>query len=277
MAYLDDVLSFPYPVDILVNYNAYASQELYDTLYVGSEVDKPRMVLGATYAPLRSMFCGVAKKIQPEVVRNILISTGGSDELHLSLSLIEKIVSGRNDDKASNKDGYKNSEKYVYHFLIGAMNADKEAIHRLASEVDNVVLHENVTNMRELIDSCDLAISAAGSTMYEIAACGVPLITYSLADNQIPGGQEFERLGMGVYIGDLRDPKSIDPKLVMSGVLDSGACERILSAVDELADDYDKRVAMGKRMQEMIDGLGADRMIEELLKGKRQIIDSIDL
>ena len=154
LAYLDDVLSFPYPVDILVNYNAYASQELYDTLYVGSEVDKPKMVLGPTYAPLRSMFRGVERKIQPEVVRNILISTGGSDELHLSLSLLKKIVSGSDSSVrwVNNKDGYKNSEEYIYHFLIGAMNADKEAIHRLISEVDNVVLHENVTDMRVLID-----------------------------------------------------------------------------------------------------------------------------
>ncbi|MCR5796546.1 MAG: hypothetical protein K6G63_01315 [Eubacterium sp.] len=35
------------------------------------------------------------------------------------------------------------------------------------------------------MQKCDIAISAAGSTLYELCACGVPTITYTTADNQI--------------------------------------------------------------------------------------------
>ena len=55
VAYIDDVLSFPYPVDVLVDYNAYANELSYQTLYEGCE-KKPEFLLGVEYAPLRSMF-----------------------------------------------------------------------------------------------------------------------------------------------------------------------------------------------------------------------------
>ena len=50
-----------------------------------------------------------------------------------------------------------------------------------------------VKDVKSLIESCDITISAAGSTMYEICACGVPMVTYSLADNQNPGTEAFEK------------------------------------------------------------------------------------
>ena len=252
LVYIDDVLSLPYPVDILVDYNAYSNQSIYDRLYDSATVEKPRMILGPTYAPLRSMFRNVPKKVQREKVENILISTGGSDELHVALTILNAITSSVRTD-------------HVYHFLIGAMNADKEEIKKVAAEENNIVIHENVSDMRSLIQSVDLAISAAGSTLYEISACGVPLITYSLADNQIPGAEAFEKLGLAVNVGDLRDLTSIDHDSVMSGTLDSTAVQRILTAAEKLARDYEHRCQMGKKMQGMIDGFGADRMVQEIL------------
>jgi len=67
---------------------------------------------------------------------------------------------------------------------------------------------ENVQDMRGLICSMDLIVSAAGSTLYEICACGVPLITFVTADNQIRGAEAFSSLGLAVNIGDLREPES---------------------------------------------------------------------
>ncbi len=260
LVYIDDVYSFPYPVDILIDYNAYATKSIYDKLYEVSE--RPQLILGPTYAPLRSMFRDVPKKVQPEDVRNVLISTGGSDELHLALAILQYLH-----DQLGREDAVKRTESCVYHFLIGAMNTDKEALYSLASTQnrDRIMLHENVSDMKSLISSCDLAISAAGSTLYEIAVCGVPLITFSLADNQIHGAEAFERLGLALNVGDLRDPESIDHNSVMSGTLDDGAVDRILTAVKELSGNYERRVAMSSQMQDMIDGFGADRMVAEIL------------
>ena len=218
LVYIDDVYAFPYPVDILVNYNTYAVPSIYDTLYSCSSVKEPKLILGPAYAPLRSMFREIDKKNQPETVKNI------------------------------------------------AMNTDKEEIKKIASEDKNIIIHENVIDMKSLISSIDLAISAAGSTLYEISACGVPVITYSLEDNQIPGAEAFERLGLAVNVGDLRNPVTVVHNSVMNGTLDGFAIERILTAAEKLSIDYEQRVAMGKQMQEMIDGFGADRIVQEILK-----------
>lgn len=257
LIYIDDVFSFPYPVDVLVNYNVYATKTIYDELYHSTK--KPRLILGPTYAPLRSMFREIPRHIQSKKVSNILISTGGADELHLAISILQYVLDSRVIGRGENNT-------VTYHFLIGVMNTDREKICELARNVDNIALHENVTDMKSLICSSDLVISAAGSTLYEICACGVPFLTYSLADNQIPGAEAFEKLGLGINIGDLRDLSTINPNLIVSGKLKPKVPERILTETEKLAKNFEKRVFMGRRMQQLIDGFGADRLIEEILK-----------
>ncbi len=254
LVYLDDLASYPYPVDVLVNYNAYAKFSNYDALYKSAMTDMPQLILGCSFAPLRSMFRGVSKKKQPEKVRNILISTGGSDKLHLSISLVREALEKKDEGEC------------VYHFLLGAMNTDKDEVWTLAQGHGNLILHENVSDMRGLLEMMDLAVSAAGSTLYEICACGVPLITYTIADNQIPGAEAFCSLGLAVNIGDLREPATVDCSAVVSGKLAPSAVQRIISAVEERSSDYVWRVEAGHKMQELIDGFGADRMVKKILE-----------
>lgn len=250
LVYMDDRMAFPYPVDILVNYNAFANVEIYEYLYRDSMEHIPKLVLGCAFAPLRSMFRNVEKKKQPERVKDILISTGGADRLHLTLALVERL------------SGNVKDEGVIYHFLLGSMNQDKAKIKLLTRNHDNLILHENVSDMCSLLKKMDLAVSAAGSTLYEICACGVPLITYSTADNQIPGAEAFQFLGLAMNIGDLRESRECESeydKLAPSSV------EKIISALRERGSDYTWRMEVGQRMQKLIDGSGADRMVRKIL------------
>lgn len=253
LIYLDDLASFPYPVDILANYNVFATDAMYNSLYKFVSLDMPQLILGCSFAPLRAMFRGIGKKVQPEKVKNILISTGGSDTLHLSLSLIRAL------QEKEHETGY------VYHFLLGAMNVDKDRIRALAKGNENFILHENVSDMRGLLEKMDLAVSAAGSTLYEICACGIPLITYTLADNQILVAETFYTLGLAVNIGDLREPMPSGSFADTTSSVSSSSVQRIISIVEEKSADYDWRMKVGLRMQEMIDGCGAERMVKKIL------------
>lgn len=254
LVYLDDRASFPYPVDILVNYNVFSKFSIYKCLYESAKDEIPQLILGCSFVPLRSMFRGVERKMQPKNVKNILISTGGADRLHLSISLIRVLL-----EKEREKE-------CVYHFLIGTMNTDKEGIRALAQSHDNFILHENVSDMRDLLEKMDLAVSAAGSTLYEICACGVPLITYTFADNQIPGAEAFHCLGLAMNIGDLREPLSTAHSFAVSDKLALSSVQRIVDAVKEKSCDYTWRMEVGYKMQEMIDGFGADRMVKKILE-----------
>lgn len=314
LIYIDDVAAFPYPCDVLINYNAHADKMIYDRLYesvsvvdeceeLQGDIDRerikalykdgkfPEYILGPIYAPIRTMFRGLPKRIQRDRVKDVLISTGGSDELHIALSMIRKLLSAgeesigfRIDDALPESDFLDGGVKF--HFLLGGMNADVKEIYELLDEprddkiivgdatggadesvccdAPNIILHRDVSDMSELISSCDIVVSAAGSTLYEIAACGVPMIVFATADNQILGTRSFEKLGLAVDLGDIRVAGSSEPGKVISGELDDSAVSKILSAIDALSMDYDRRVEMGERMQKMIDGCGADRLVEKV-------------
>lgn len=235
--YIDDLASFPYPVDVLIAYGVYSDSQTYEKLYSPRKL--PCLILGLSYAPLRSMFRNIPQREQSKVVKNILISTGGADFLHLAKQFLLASL----------------PPDFTYHLLVGSLNTDKDEIERLANGKSNVVLHENVSDMRSLIESCDVAISAAGSTLYEICACGVPLITYSVADNQLPGAEAFNNLGLGINVGDIRD--------CISG--SSVGVKMILEAVTWLSNDYKLRCEMGRRQQSLIDGHGAERIAKEVI------------
>lgn len=236
--YIDDLASFPYPVDVLIAYSVYATSATYSSLY--GEAKVPVLLLGLSYAPLRKMFQNAPHREQPEHVRNILISTGGADFLHITKRFLLASL----------------PPDFTYHLLIGSLNTDRDEIERLATPKSNVVLHENVSDMRSLIEGCDIAISAAGSTLYEICACGVPLITYVVADNQLPGAEAFNNLGLGINVGDIRD--------CISG--SSVGVKMILEAVTWLSNDYKLRSEMGRKQQSLIDGHGAERIAKKVLE-----------
>lgn len=231
LVYIDDLAAFPYPVDILINYNAYGPEIDYHSLYHNHP---PELLLGVTYVPLRKMFQEISMKTPRKYIHDILFSTGGADDLHLALQLVKM-----------------RPRKYNYHVLIGAMNTDWNEIRRLAEDQDNIIIHENVSDMRSLITNCDVAISAAGSTLYEICACGIPLVTYITADNQISGAEAFEKIGLAVNCGDMR--------------LVTNRIESLIKTTDSLNDHYDQRVSIVSKMKDTIDGNGAQKIVNRIL------------
>ena len=249
LIYIDDMISFAFPCDILINYNVYANHDSYIDLYNKSYFPLPMMLIGTDYAPLRSDFTNIPTESINKTVRNILVSTGGTDPIHLALTMIERL-------KSSNKE-----MDAVYHILIGAMNSDKSEIEKLAANCQNVVIHYNVSDMRALICSCDIAVSAAGTTLYEICACGVPLITYILADNQINNAASFEKAELALNCGDLRGKDN--------------KAEVLLSSITKLSNDYIIREKLHENMIKRVDGKGTERIIKAILTERLEVGESI--
>lgn len=241
LAYVDDVIAFPYSCDVLLNYNIYASAEKYTDLYRDTEL--PRLALGTAYTPLRGEFQNLPDRITRRTGRNILISTGGADSEHIGVELVRTIA-----EHAEYND-------YQFHFIIGAMNEDQHYIREIAENSNHILLHVNVGNMSELMQSCDVAVSAAGSTLYELCATQTPTITYILADNQIFGANGFEERGVLRCVGDIR---ALGLKRL---------AEQIIRQAIELADDYNARCTIANKMRTVVDGKGACRVAEMILGG----------
>ncbi len=237
VVYIDDLAASAWPVDTLVNYNIYAPDMGYEKLYERRE--KPVLLLGPQYAPLRREFQNLSVCPGGGNVRNVLISTGGADTEHIALRFVQYLKTGH-------------GEEYIFHLLLGALNPDREEIGQLAGSMPNIVVHRNVQNMRELMTSCDIAVSAAGSTLYELCACGLPIITYILADNQIAGAKTFANRGLALLAGDARTEKDF--------------CGALLDRLDDLAGNYKLRLSMAEKAYSVVDGKGAGRIIEEVCR-----------
>lgn len=134
------------------------------------------------------------------------------------------------------------------------MNQDLPVIQQLMAGEDNIFIHYNVNNMAELMSECDAAISAAGSTLYELCATQTPTITYILADNQILGAESFERNGVLKNAGDVR---------VLGA--ERLSCRLIRDAVG-LCDDYAERCRIARRQRMLVDGRGAEKVMKWLMK-----------
>ena len=230
VAYIDDLNEAIWNVDYLINYNIYGKGTNY-TLY---KYKKTRFLLGPEYAPLRHEFYNVSPHIVKPVT-NIMISAGGADPEEITEMLMKEICPMW--------------PKIHFHFIIGALNPRKEKIKAL--EDKNIILHINEKNISELMKLCDVAISAAGTTLYELCACGIPTITYVLADNQLEAAKEFERQGIMLSAGDVRG--------------NEGFFEKVILCLKDLIEDQKKRDILSRRMQTLVDGRGAERLTESLL------------
>lgn len=115
----------------------------------------------------------------------------------------------------------------------------------------NVFLYRNVPNISEYMAMCDLAVTACGSTLYELCACGLPAVTYILADNQYELAKEFDVRGLMAWCGDIRE--------------DIWSCiECIVKRVEMMFFEEEILMAKGMELQLLVDGQGARRIAEKL-------------
>ena len=229
-AYIDDLNAGLWDVDILINYNIFSRS--YDYSRYDGKITQ--LLLGTSYVPLRDEF----KLLRPHVIRekisDVLISAGGSDPAMMTEKIIGRVCPefpGVN-----------------FHFVIGALNPRIESIRKISRQ--NIILHVNERNMSKLMRDCDVAVSAAGSTLYELCACGTPSVTYVLADNQTDAAEMFGTLGVMINAGDCRNRDNICPVIIES-----------LRGMNEAV-----RSEMSAKMQRLVDGNGAGRIADVIMR-----------
>ena len=97
--------------------------------------------------------------------------------------------------------------------------------------------------------SADLAITAGGMTVFEMAALGVPILIVQIADNQIPIAKAWQQYGYGINMGrlDQLTPEYLQREFMF------------------LIKDRVKCDAMSEAGRSLVDGEGARRVARELL------------
>lgn len=240
VTYIDDLNAFKYDVDKIINYCHFYKEFGYDKIYTDGDA---KLYLGCDYIPLREEFCCIEDKIIEENIRNILITTGGADLFKTAKFIAAKVAPKYEDIR--------------FHIVMGSFFVDTDEYEKLAEQNKNICLHYNVSKMSELMKVCDAAISAGGTTLYELCACGTPTICFYVADNQKKGVNAMVNDGIMLGGCDVREG------MENFGVSMEADMERTM--------DKNIRQMLSRKMKSLVDGRGARRIADVFCGGYKEI------
>ncbi len=184
-------------IDYFINYNIYANDML------GERKDKStQYILGSKFTLLRNEFkaCSNEKKESNQIV----IFTGGSDPLNIATELCSFLLQ------------IEKLQNYNVNIVSGAINPNLDSLHELERKSKRVHIITAPPFMSKVMLEQEIAISSAGSTLYELCACQIPTISYIYADNQRKIAEEFAKKQMIPYAGDMR----IDRRKVINNIIE---------------------------------------------------------
>jgi UDP-2,4-diacetamido-2,4,6-trideoxy-beta-L-altropyranose hydrolase len=229
---IEDTAPHPFPCHLVVNGDAHARQLPYQALS-----EDTHFLLGPEYCILRREFWEVPARVGSENVEHILVTLGGADPYNIMprvINLLDTLP-----------------EAFSVSVIIGPFFdnfAEVQAVSQRAHRA--ITLAKAPDSVRDLMIEADLAISAGGQTLYELARVGCPTVAVRMASNQ--DGQ----LGVFEEAGFLR----------ISGNADHGGIgEAIGAAVRTLLADPQARATMSVAGQRLIDGYGALRVAQTIL------------
>lgn len=189
-------------------------------------------LLGVQYAVIRNEFLRLRqeRKVIKKIANNILVLPGGSIN---SIFLI-KILNSFKLVKSEN-------------LTVKILTKDKKAssiTQKLRLKKIKFQIIYNLSQIAPLYNWADLAISASGLTMYELAFMGLPAIVVSHNDVHKKITDNFSKAGSIIHIGT---KKSVSEK-------------RLAKAIDDLILDKNKRDKMSHKGIELVDGKGVKRI-----------------
>lgn len=221
--YIDDMNLHYFNVDFIINQNVNAEKLKYK---VNNDT---KLMLGCKYVMLREEF----RKLLPKHIKSkssdMMISLGGADPNNFTEEILAWIK----------------ELDYTFHVAVGPSFKNTDKLENLKSE--KVKLYYK-PNMKYIMDKCDIAISACGSTLYELAACGVPTLGIIMADNQEALANNMHKEGIINNIGWYSNLNK----------------DILINDIEKLSSDYSLRKNMSYKGRKLIDGKGIKRICNEI-------------
>lgn len=236
IVYLGSKQEYLGQLDVLINYSA----DIDTDFYVNNYGKGTKLLLGVSYAPLREEFRNVKINFR-DTVERILITTGNTDGQHIVPLILEQLRPVLNN---------KNICKEV---VVGRMFDNREQLYSDYGNASDIRLRENVASLSALMESCDLAISASGTTIYELSAVGLPAITFAMAEEQIRSAEAMAKLGVTDYCG--RSYENMEECL-----------KTIAARVEYYLCHHDEMIGLAQKAHSLIDGNGCEKIVSVLIK-----------
>lgn len=219
-----------YHADIVLNQNLSADAALY-----AHRDASTRLLLGPRYALLRREFLAAAHAPRDfsAPARRVLVTLGGSDPDNVTAQVLAAV---------------RLLPDLEVRVVIGGSNPHRAALLAAAAANPAVRCEVDATDMPGLMAWADVAITAGGSTSWELACAGLPALQLVLAPNQAGIAAALERAGATINLGDFR----------------TVAAETIAARLAALCADSARRAAMSASAARLVDGHGARRVAAAL-------------
>ena len=224
--FLDDNSRIIYPEGIVVN----PSLCVENLDYAMNE--GVTYLLGRDYIILRTPFEKIEKKVIAKEVKNVLITLGGADTKHVIPRIFTEICEKHPNIK--------------FNVIMGNYFQESQTIQK--DKPKNIDLFNNIDAelMKTLMVNADLAITAAGQTIYELLATSTPFIAIKTADNQI---------------NNVRGLKEINPDQIVIEYSDNLFLEKLNIVFSKFLKKEERKNQMDC-YQYTIDGLGKKRILD---------------
>lgn len=219
----DDTCRVKYPPGIIVNSCISAQPHL----YAGHD---GVLLVGAEYAPLRRPFWRCTPPEPAQSISKVLVTVGGGVQSDLGLQIASSLAQQFPSCQLQLLSGKASGNPHE--------TLNLEVKHGLNAESVYVAMRW-----------CDVAISAGGQTLNELAAAGVPTIMFPIAANQLPNVSGWQKSGAFLRVeGSTAD--DIVPQLP--------------AALHQLASTHE-RLMRSELAQRMVDGRGALRLASAII------------
>ena len=224
----DGEVADPEIVDVVLNQNVYAAKQQQANDFLG----------GCNYTLLRSEFLSAAAS-EPKTIRQfarrILVTLGGCDDENWTNRVLSSLSFG-------------GASKLIVDVVVGAGYRHLDSLRELKRTLPfNVRIHRNVDRMVDVMQRVDFAITAGGSTCYELARCGVPALAIPVAPNQVSIVKALDESGTLAAF----DPENEND-------------ERLSKTIRSLLRDSVTRGRMSQSGRELVDGKGAFRIARRM-------------
>lgn len=176
---IDDMHDKHYVADLVINH-ALHDASLFDV------ESYTKLALGYQWALLRRPFFEGALKEKPMTIKKIAICFGGSDELNLTNSVIEKIIEQRPNVSIT--------------AIIGDANDNK--VRNISPKI-NYLYNLSAQEVANVFSSADLSVVPTSSVCLESLACGTFVAAGTYCDNQKLVYLEYIKNNLIFPLGDM--------------------------------------------------------------------------
>ncbi|KAF5056949.1 hypothetical protein DSECCO2_361990 [anaerobic digester metagenome] len=192
--YLDDNNRIDYPPGIILNGSIHAKNLHYP--YNKKFED----LLGLDYVLLRKEFWESSLKSISKEIKTLMITFGGEDSANMTPKILKFL-----------QIHYPHLKKKV---IIGKGFKNLLEIKKYVDKQTSLIYNADSSMIKSTMMNSDLAISAGGQTLNELACLGVPTIAFAVAHNQLNNVEGWETTNFICYNGWKDDDGLMDTFLI---------------------------------------------------------------